>query len=128
MSARIYQSAVKAAEAAGISREDLERLVEKGAIAQSGKGVSGSDVEEYLAAGPDDDHKPPQQDLIRAGLLEGLTNEEIRDRVLEVYPDSAIKPAHVSWTLGNERRNSSAWWQKHRQRIGTLRPGTKGTA
>lgn len=76
------------------------------------------------AAGEADD-PPSQQDLIRAGLVEGLSNPEIRDRVLEVYPDSKMKPEHVSWTIGNERRNETEWWETHKERLKELRPGIR---
>jgi hypothetical protein len=63
---------------------------------------------------------PSAQDLIRAGLAAGETNEEIRDRVLKVHPDSKIQKnptGWVGWTIGQERKKGSPWWQEHGKKV-----------
>lgn len=56
---------------------------------------------------------PSQQDLIRDGLVKGLSRPEIVEAVLKVHPDSKITSGWVGWTIGNERRRKTAWWKKY---------------
>lgn len=65
--------------------------------------------------------------MIRALVLDGKSNEEIVEAVKEVHPDAAIKPSHVSWEIGNQHRNETDWWERNRERVGEVRPGTNGT-
>lgn len=111
------------AKDSGISYSDLEPIEAGGKTPAKADWVH--TIQLAGARAGEADELPSQQDLIRVGLLEGLTNPEIRDRMLEVYPDSAMKPEHVSWTIGNERRNETDWWETHKERLKEVRPGIK---
>lgn len=112
MSKRIYESARALAE---------ERGVDPDAVEGTGKGgaVTKADVERYIESGAAS--PPSQQEITRRGLAAGLTNEEIVAEILEVHPDSKVKPSHVAWTIGNERRRGTAWWREHGPAIAAAR-------
>lgn len=62
-----------------------------------------------------------QQDVVRQGLAAGLSNREICERVRTLFPESEIKPDHVSWTIHHERSENTRWWKEHGDRIAELR-------
>lgn len=66
---------------------------------------------------------PSAQQIIRTGLVAGPSDEEIREAVLEVHPDSKIEPGWVAWTIRNGRRNETEWCEAHKERLKELRPG-----
>lgn len=113
---RIYESARKAAARAGLDEADLEAV--------EGTGSDGADVDAYLRG--EQEATPTQHAMILAGVLEGLSNQEIVERVKEIHPGSAIKPGHVSWAIGHERRRGSEWWEEHRHGLMEVRSGLKG--
>lgn len=72
--------------------------------------------------------QPSQQDIIRDGLARGLSNEEIAKAVRGIYPDSAVKPSHVSWTIQHERnKDRPDWFLRHRGALAEARPRVKVT-
>ncbi|HKK09041.1 MAG TPA: E3 binding domain-containing protein [Gemmatimonadota bacterium] len=116
MSKRIYKSAQKVIDAYGADAIDLD------AIEGTGKdgAITKADVEAFLADPPKDAKTPTAQDIIRAGLARGHDNATIEAAVLEVHPDSKIRDhgaGWVGWTIGNERRKNSDWWQKHGPKV-----------
>ena len=116
MSTRIYASAQKLADAEDL---DLEALMEAGQLEGTGSGdaVTKTDVEAYL-----EDHAaedlPSKEDLIRRGLAEGLSNDEIGQLVRATLGETTPwENGYVSWTIGNERRQHTEWWQEHGPRV-----------
>lgn len=115
---RIYRSAKKLARRSGMDEDELQDLVEQGVLEGSGKGgaVTKEDLQEYLEGSQD--HGPSKEDLIRRGLAEGRTNEEIGELVHEVLGDDVPwQNGFVSWTIGNERRNETDWWMDYGPRV-----------
>lgn len=111
MSTRIYKSAK-----ALINEHDLDP--EKIPGSGSGGAITKADVETYLEEIEDDGSGSlSQQDIIRAGLEKGLSNAEIVENVREAFPDSEIEPGWVSWTIGNERRRETEWWQEFGEKV-----------
>lgn len=76
-----------------------------------------------------EESRPTQADLIREGLIQGLNNDEIRDAVLEVYPDAVairkFQHTRINGVLGGERRSGSEWWMENRDKVCEHRPRGK---
>lgn len=109
MSTRIYQSAQKL-----INEHDLDPARIDGS--GSGGAITKADVEAHLAS--DLDELPSKEDLIRRGLAEGMTNDEIGELVRTIHGEETKWDAgRVSWTIGNERRTHTDWWKAHGPRV-----------
>jgi len=101
---RIYEAAQELINEYGIDPKKISGTGSGGAITKD-------DVEKYLEA-LETASLPSQQDIIRAGLEKGLSNAEIVVNVKELYPDSQIRNGWIAWTIGNERRRETGWWEK----------------
>lgn len=112
---RVYRSACAAAAQAGLDEDELQGIEGTG----SDGAVTKADVEAYLEGrGDGEDGLPTKEDLIRKELAEGLSNDEIGVLVRETLgEDTPWSNGYVSWTVGNERRSHTDWWQAQGPRI-----------
>ena len=88
-----------------ITKMDVEKAIKAGA----GTKVRGNRKKGQKGRSRRREGRPSQHDIIREGLVHGLSNAEIVEAVLRVHRKSKVKPEDVSWTQGNERRKGSAW-------------------
>lgn len=113
MSVRIYKSAQALIDQHDIDPADIDGTGSGGAITKA-------DVKGYLESRKSDSgggSNRSQQDVIRAGLEQGLSNKEIVQNVKAEFPDSGITRGDVSWTIGNERRNETDWWAEYGPKV-----------